>query len=420
MTAQLAILNKISVALAADSAATVIVDGVVKIHQSNKLFVLREDKPIGVMVYGNAEFMGVPWATLINMYRSSATKIQKSTTREYVKDFLKFIKDSKICNADAEVDNAIQLAVSALHSVRIDVNETGRNRTRDKGGPLTRREHNDLFESIIERTLQIINETRRFKMMDSKKLDTIFEKILHEANPLIDQMLDEHLIYRHDRKKFIDVLRRISYGSIERQMMSRAHSGVVIAGFGEHEIFPTLVEAKIDGFVAGTLRVKFGSHHDIGRDGTHAVVVPFAQCDMAIRFMEGIDPVVHEFLLSLEDLVYNFSRTALNARSELTDVQEKALMKAAEKDVGEYLKKLRTFLRDEFWGPIIRVVAHLPQEDLATMAESLVSLTSLKRHVSSEEETVGGPVDVAVVSKGNGFIWVKNKSNIGGAQPHKY
>ena len=44
------------------------------------------------------------------------------------------------------------------------------------------------------------------------------------------------------------------------------------------------------------------------------------------------------------------------------------------------------------------------------MAESLVGLTSLKMHVSSEEETVSGPVDVAVVSKGNGFIWVKNKS----------
>lgn len=44
-----------------------------------------------------------------------------------------------------------------------------------------------------------------------------------------------------------------------------------------------------------------------------------------------------------------------------------------------------------------------------------MSLTSLKRHVSSEEETVGGPVDVAVVSKGNGFAWVKNKANVGGA-----
>jgi len=43
------------------------------------------------------------------------------------------------------------------------------------------------------------------------------------------------------------------------------------------------------------------------------------------------------------------------------------------------------------------------------MAESLVSLTSFKRKVTMESETVGGPIDVAVISKGDGFIWIKRK-----------
>ena len=372
MTAQLAILNKGSVALATDSTATVIVGGVIKTHQSNKLFVLREDKPVGVMVYGNAEFMGVPWATLINMYRSSETKSQGRTIREYVKDFLKFIKDTKICNSDAEIDNASQMVINTLYLVGKDVDAIGRSRTRDKGGPLTRRERNDLFESIIDKTLQIIHRARLFRTVDSKQFDAIFKEIRPKADAVIDRMLDKYLIYRRDRNKFRDVLRRISYESIERKIMSRGHSGVVIAGFGEQEIFPTLVETKIDGFVAGTLRVKSGLHRDIGRDGPQAVVVPFAQREMVSRFMEGVDPAVLEYLTSLEDLVYSFSSTALNTRFNLTARQEKALRKAAEKDVDEYLKRLRTFLRDEFWGPIVRVVAHLPQEDLATMAESLV------------------------------------------------
>ena len=413
MTAQLAILNKSSVALAADSAATVIVDGVVKIHKSNKLFALMEDKPVGIMVYGNAEFMGVPWATLIDMYKSSA-KDPAKTVREYVKDFLKFIKDAKICNSDAEVEHATQVAISALYSVRMDIDANSQDRTRDKGGSLTRPERNDLFRSIIERTLNGVEEARPFKTIDSKQLGIVFKKVLAEAEALIDRMLDNYGVYKSNRKKFADLLRRILYGSIERQIMSRAYSGVVIAGFGEQEIFPTLVEAKVDGFVAGALRATFGSHHDIGRDNP-CVVVPFAQRDMVIRFMEGVDPAVHAYLHTLEHLVYDFSRTALNTRVKLTDKQEKALKRTVEKDVSEYLKGLQVFLRDEFWGPIVRVVAHLPPEDLATMAESLVSLTSLKRHVSSEEETVAGPVDVAVVSKSNGFDWVKNKANVGGA-----
>lgn len=58
---------------------------------------------------------------------------------------------------------------------------------------------------------------------------------------------------------------------------------------------------------------------------------------------------------------------------------------------------------------MVSIVAGLPKEELASMAEALVSLTSLRRKVSFGLETVGGPVDVAVISKGDGFIWIKRK-----------
>jgi hypothetical protein len=57
----------------------------------------------------------------------------------------------------------------------------------------------------------------------------------------------------------------------------------------------------------------------------------------------------------------------------------------------------------------MQTVGSLSKEDLAEMAESLVYLTYLKRRISSAEESVGGPVDVAVISKGDGFIWIKRK-----------
>jgi hypothetical protein len=43
------------------------------------------------------------------------------------------------------------------------------------------------------------------------------------------------------------------------------------------------------------------------------------------------------------------------------------------------------------------------------MAEALVNLTAFKRRMTDELETVGGPVDVAVISKGDGLVWVKRK-----------
>ncbi len=58
MTAEIALLNKTAIALAADSAMTL--QGTGKIYASNKLFALNKYQPVGVMIYNNAEFMGVP------------------------------------------------------------------------------------------------------------------------------------------------------------------------------------------------------------------------------------------------------------------------------------------------------------------------------------------------------------------------
>lgn len=55
------------------------------------------------------------------------------------------------------------------------------------------------------------------------------------------------------------------------------------------------------------------------------------------------------------------------------------------------------------------MISILPKDELAHVAESLLALTSLHRRISRDMETVGGPIDVAVISKGDGFIWLKRK-----------
>ena len=46
---------------------------------------------------------------------------------------------------------------------------------------------------------------------------------------------------------------------------------------------------------------------------------------------------------------------------------------------------------------------------MANMGESLISVTNLQRHISSSDESVGGPIDVAVITRSEGFIWIKHK-----------
>ena len=47
-------------------------------------------------------------------------------------------------------------------------------------------------------------------------------------------------------------------------------------------------------------------------------------------------------------------------------------------------------------------------EEMAKMAENLIAVTNLQRHISSSEESVGGPIEVAIITKTGGFKWIKH------------
>ena len=67
--------------------------------------------------------------------------------------------------------------------------------------------------------------------------------------------------------------------------------------------------------------------------------------------------------------------------------------------------------QQEYLHPITQSVATLPIEELALLAESMINITSLRRKVAIDNNigTVGGPIDVGMITKGDGFIWIKRK-----------
>jgi len=99
MTAEIAILNKEAVALAADSAVTFSRPAGEKVLTSaNKIFALSKYHPVGVMVYGSGEFMELPWETIVKVYRAKLGKRSFATLREYADDLLGFLsKEREIC-----------------------------------------------------------------------------------------------------------------------------------------------------------------------------------------------------------------------------------------------------------------------------------------------------------------------------------
>lgn len=130
--------------------------------------------------------------------------------------------------------------------------------------------------------------------------------------------------------------------------------------------------------------------------------------------MEGVDPFYRNVEESYLSQIFNeYAGIIIDNMQRYTD-EEKKKLKVKLVGIGKEIlkdlrKKLEDYREEKYINPVTSVVSMLPKDELAAMAESLVSLTSFKRKVTMESETVGGPIDVAVISKGDGFIWIKRK-----------
>jgi hypothetical protein len=191
-------------------------------------------------------------------------------------------------------------------------------------------------------------------------------------------------------------------------------SGVVIAGFGDRDIFPRLYSMNVAGIADGLLRHDIVDYHRVDIDDP-AVIMPFAQSDMVATFMEGIDPAYRDVIMSFLVAIFRqYPIDALNSIPSLSTGQ-KSKLSAKLRSAGEAIlqsldQELHRHQLEKHIRPVVQAIEVLSKDLLAEVAESLVNLTSFKRRISmNSAETVGGPIDVAVISRGDGFIWIKRK-----------
>ena len=97
MTAEIAIMNRGAIALAADSAVTIrSYDGTKIYNTVSKLFRLSKHMPVGIMLFGKADILGLPWETIIKEYRKFLVAQKFDTLEEYAKNFLGFVENNDL------------------------------------------------------------------------------------------------------------------------------------------------------------------------------------------------------------------------------------------------------------------------------------------------------------------------------------
>jgi len=187
-------------------------------------------------------------------------------------------------------------------------------------------------------------------------------------------------------------------------------TGLVFSGFGEKQIYPSSVSIKVGEVIDNRMRFFQDLDENINDENTGSIM-PFAQRDVIDTIISGINPDLDRiYLQSFESFLKKYNQIIHQIVSKVEPkIAEKIDNLSTAKIVEEFENSMDKVKRQYHIHPTVDTVALLSKEDLAEMAESLIYLTYLKRRISFDEESVGGPVDVALISKGDGFVWIKRK-----------
>ena len=424
MTAEIAILNTSAVALAADSAVTVTQPGGQKIFSSaNKIFALTYDAPVGILVYGNANFMGIPMETLVKEYRKRGAGEKFPTIGEYAESFVGFLLE--IAHGSLSQQEQFRLQVERVRTIFIAIGNEITERVREYVQDLMRKMESvdaQAIRSVWDHFAEQIIDRYHANVRRSTLVEGASNELLQEARRELGGIVAEMR-----RKSFGSSLSRSAVGKLNEVVRRSTGlmlddvlavpganvTGVVIAGFGEDEVFPGYVETFVDGCYGQVLRTRQGRIAQVNLENEVAIA-PFAQADMFRLFMLGLHPLylphIHSYV---QRLVRGYGDMVLDRITDLSSDERKKLDDEMEMDklvVADMVTdELEKFGRDRIAAEIAQVVRNLPKDQLAEFAEALVNLTSLRRRVSLERETVGGPTDVAVITKGEGLVWTKRK-----------
>jgi hypothetical protein len=410
MTTEAVVINRIGVALATDSAVTISGRGKSKVFDTgDKLFELDLQYPVGLMINGNMDWLGVPWELIIKDFRERENPERRDTLEGTLDQFLTFAREHKAYTEEAETrfvcGVALQLFAEVKRAASARLFEDGSVAPDD-----------DVSDKILELITDAARR-RRDQFQAAKRADSLtgltVEQVLKAHTRSLGAMIKHSFAPITVKRSVANILKRMVAAALLSSRRSSFTTGIIVTGYAPGDLFPSLAIASVDSAVCGILKFSREEGLTIDRTDTPGRVISFAQTDVADRILSGAD---QQFVNKTGDFI---KASLTKSKQAVVDALAGAGMAsdAAAAVLDVIIEATSTEFKTEFWedaretfqNDFNEMVALMPKQETIELAEAIVSITAIERKASSEQATVGGPVDVAFITRHEGFVWIKRK-----------
>jgi hypothetical protein len=229
-------MNRLGVVLAADSATTVRYwngneEEVRYFKGANKIFQLSDFQPVGIMIYNSVDALHVPWEVIIKEFRRDLGTKSFNSISGYADEFVSFVNENqRLFPADArraEFEDVLGRAILKFFVRFLEDKKEGKAtnlRAYIGSGVADLPISQDEVKFNVTAIPQLRQTFGEFTQQKFNEWLTVFKL---EFDPLTDTEIEMFM------------------GAALREIRTSSPStGLVLAGFGDHSVFPEVVHLK--------------------------------------------------------------------------------------------------------------------------------------------------------------------------------
>lgn len=393
MSVGVCIINRNGIALAADSAGT-FTGNKMFYNSMNKVFALSQLQPYGAITYGN-------------------TSVHNVSIDQILKEFTVYLKDKSICDF-YEIESLFVSFINEKKEYYRFIGSENSFCTRlikelvvDWGNKI-KRVINE--EDSKQKIADILGELKSHVENSLKVENFDVSEYIHDHyatsfDLMLGMVVPELKNYIEEKNFFWDLISK--YFNLSLQIETDNFIGLFFAGYGENDAFPKFIHLNIYTVINGQLKYLVKDKFDESNNG--AKIVSLAQGDVIMTFCKGISEYFVNYIPQKTDEIIR--KKIETFESEYSQEQMQKIKESLSDCKNDIYSLIQTVSQEKNINPLLESVQLIPLPEMATLAENLINITSLKRTFSLDgnQQTVGGPTDVAILSKPDGFSWVKRK-----------
>lgn len=378
MTSQVILFNGNGVAIASDSAVTT---GSRVLDTAEKIFPIPEPHQMAVVVSGWVNIHGFPIGVLLGEWFNSLGESRLPSARSYSESFVHFLNSSNFFSPESSLRYLQVVFEELFNEFRQSDPEDSNAGGFDDYEEMAR----EFYESLgLNGLLDGFNEEYGSHLSDGYLTVENVSSWRECWNP-----------YPTDRE--IAVLRRLLLRYVKRSLV-RSVTGMAFVGFGANEIMPSFFQRDIRAVLAGRTLGRLGKEQTFSSsmDENYVGYFPLAQSDAIDAFVRGYRA---DFVNDTREAV---AKKSLRSRDIEADVSTELLEVVSERFVNALQQGI---VQSDQLERFKRNIATIPIRSLLSVAQSLIQFQALSAMLSQDLQTVGGPVEAAVITRLEGFVW---------------